>query len=58
MNTEQIKPEPMSEIQLKGIKKQIIPDIFVSHRQDGLRPISANLFCKHSKVTIMLYRGS
>ena len=24
MNTEQIKPEPMSEIQLKGIKKQII----------------------------------
>ena len=24
MNTEQIKPEPMSEDQLKGIKKQII----------------------------------
>jgi hypothetical protein len=24
MNTEQIKPEPMSEIQLKGIKQQII----------------------------------
>jgi hypothetical protein len=24
MNTEQIKPAPMSEIQLKGIKKQII----------------------------------
>ena len=37
MNTEQIKPEPMSEDQLKGIKKNDYPDIFVSYRQNGLR---------------------
>ena len=38
MNTEQIKPEPMSEIQLKGIKKQIIQTYLFLISKTGFDP--------------------